>query len=68
MAKQKQTKLNKPTDTTEYRIYSNQAEDTELVNKLLDLFVQAFINTELDTLISQRSNNNPISEEDKTNE
>jgi spore coat polysaccharide biosynthesis protein SpsF (cytidylyltransferase family) len=68
MAKQKQTKLNKPTDTTEYRIYSEHSQDTELANKLLDLFVQAFINTELDTLISQRSNNNPISEEDKTNE
>lgn len=58
----------KQQDKTEYRIYSNQVQDTILVDKLLDLFVQAFINTELDTLISQRSNNNPISEEDKTNE
>lgn len=68
MTKQKQTKLNKPQDKTEYRIYSDSVQDTILVDKLLDLFVQAFINTELDTLISQRSNNNPISEEDKTNE
>jgi hypothetical protein len=58
----------KPQDKTEYRIYSDSVQDTILVDKLLDLFVQAFINTELDTLISQRSNNNPISEEDKTNE
>lgn len=57
----------KPQDKTECRIYSDQAEDTILVDKLLDLFVQAFINTELDTLMSQRSNNNPV-EEDKTND
>ena len=64
MAKKKQTK---PTDTTEYRIYSEHSQEGELANKLLDLFVQAFINTELDTLMTQRSNNNPV-EEDKTNE
>ena len=60
MAKKKQTK---PTDTTEYRIYMEHSQEGELVDKLLDLFVHAFIKTELDEIISWRDNTTPQSEQ-----
>lgn len=59
MAKRKQTK---PTDTTEYRVYSDSGEDNILVDRLLDLFVHAFMCTELDIPTNQRSNNPPVVE------
>ncbi len=59
MAKKKQTK---PTDTTEYRIYMEHSQEGELVDKLLDLFVHAFICTELDIPTNQRSNEPPVIE------
>ena len=59
MAKRKQTK---PTDTTEYRVYMGHSQEDELVAKLLDLFVHAFMCTELDIPTNQRSNNPPVVE------
>lgn len=47
-------------DKTEYRVYMGKCEDDgqekELANVLLDLFVQSFIKTQLDTLANQRDN------------
>lgn len=62
MTKKKQTKTNKPTDTTEYRVYSDPSEDNILVDKLLDLFVHAYMYTLLDIPSSKRSNEPPIVE------
>ena len=55
---------------TEYRVYSDKSQDSELVSKLLDLFIRAYIESELDELQTQRNNNCPQSsnEEDKRNE
>lgn len=57
-------------DNTEYKVYmgKGQEEEVELANKLLDIFVQAFIKRELDTLANQRSNINPINKEDESND
>ena len=55
---------------TEYRVYSDKSQDSELASKLLDLFVRAYIVSELDELQTQRNNSCPQSsnEEDKRNE
>lgn len=55
---------------TEYKVYAGkgQEEEVELANRLLDIFVQAFIKTELDTLANQRSNITLINEEDESND
>lgn len=60
MAKKKQTKTNKPTNTTEYRVYSDSGEENILADKLLELFVHAYMYTLLDIPSSKRSNEQPI--------
>ena len=55
---------------TEYRVYSDKSQDSELVSKLLDLFVRAYIESELDEQQTQRNNSCPQSsnKEDESNE
>ena len=55
---------------TEYRVYSDKSQDNELASKLLDLFVRAYIESELDEQQTQRNNSCPQSsnEEDESNE
>ena len=55
---------------TEYRVYSDKSQDNELVSKLLDLFIRAYIESELDELQTQRDNNCPqgSNKEDESNE
>ena len=58
----------KKNEVTEYRVYTEKNQDSVLVDKLLDLFVQTFINTELDTLINQRSNSSTLDRDGESNE
>ena len=44
---------------TEYRVYSDKSQDSELVSKLLDLFIRAYIESELDEQQTQRNNSCP---------
>ena len=55
---------------TEYRVYSDKSQDSELVSKLLDLFIRAYIESELDELQTQRDNSCPqgSNKEDESNE
>ena len=55
---------------TEYRVYSDKSQDSELVSKLLDLFIRAYIESELDEQQSQRNNSCPqgSNKEDESNE
>ena len=55
---------------TEYRVYSDKSQDSELVSKLLGLFVRAYIESELDEQQNQRNNSCPqgSNEEDESNE
>lgn len=55
---------------TEYRVYSDKSQDGKLVSKLLDLFIRAYIESELDEQQSQRDNICPQSsnKEDESNE
>lgn len=56
---------------TEYRVYSDKSQDNELASKLLDLFIRAYIESELDELQTQRNNSCPQDsnkEEDESNE
>ena len=64
------TSSSKTSQQTEYRVYSDKSQDSELVSKLLDLFIRAYIESELDELQTQRNNSCPQSsnEEDKRNE
>lgn len=64
------TSNNKTSQQTEYRVYSDKSQDSELVSKLLDLFIRAYIESELDELQTQRNNSCPQSsnKEDKRNE
>lgn len=41
---------------TDYLVYIDRETEEQLVNRLTSIFVQAFIKTELDTLINKRSN------------
>lgn len=65
MAKTKSSSTQK-----EYRVYSDQSQDRELADKLLDLFIGAFMKSELDELQAQRDNICPQSsnKEDGSNE
>lgn len=60
----------KSSTQTEYRVYSDKSQDRELADKLLDLFIRAFMKSELDELQAQRDNICPQSsnEEDESNE
>ena len=51
-------------------IYSDKSQDNELVSKLLDLFVRAYIESELDEQQTQRNNSCPqgSNKEDESNE
>ena len=64
------TSNSKTSQQTEYRVYSDKSQDRELASKLLDLFIRAYIESELDELQTQRDNSCPQSsnEEDKRNE
>ena len=64
------TSNSKTSQQTEYRVYSDKSKDSELVSKLLDLFIRAYMESELDELQTQRNNSCPQSsnEEDKRNE
>ena len=55
---------------TEYRVYSDKSQDSELVSNLLDLFVRAYIESELDEQQTQRDNSCPqgSNKEDESNE
>ena len=55
---------------TEYRVYSDKSQDSELVSKLLDLFIRAYIESELDEQQTQRNNSCPqgSNKEDESNE
>ena len=55
---------------TEYRVYSDKSQDSELVSKILDLFIRAYIESELDEQQTQRNNSCPQSsnKEDESNE
>lgn len=57
-------------DETTFNVYSEQNQDYELANKLLDLFIRAFMKSELDELQAQRDNSCPQSsnKEDESNE
>lgn len=57
----------KKDDAIEYRVYTEKNQDSLLTDKLLDLFVQAFINKELDTLANQRSNRNILDKDGENN-
>lgn len=45
---------------TEYRVYCDSESMDVLRDKVFGLFVQAFINTELDTMTKQRDNTDSI--------
>ena len=64
------TKTKSSPTQTEYRVYSDQSQDRELADKLLDLFIRAFMKSELDELQAQRDNICPQSsnKEDESNE
>ena len=64
------TSNSKTSQQTEYRVYSDKSQDSELASKLLDLFVRAYIESELDEQQTQRNNSCPQdnNEEDKRNE
>lgn len=55
---------------TEYRVYSDKSQDSELASKLLDLFIRAYIESELDEQQTQRDNSCPqgSNKEDERNE
>ena len=64
------TSNSKISQQTEYRVYSDKSQDSELVSKLLDLFIRAYMESKLDELQTQRNNSCPQSsnKEDKRNE
>lgn len=57
-------------DETTFNVYSGQSQDRELADKLLDLFIRAFMKSELEELQAQRDNICPQSsnKEDESNE
>lgn len=57
-------------DETTFNVYSDQSQDRELADKLLDLFIRAFMKSELEELQAQRDNICPQSsnKEDESNE
>ena len=64
------TSNSKTSQQTEYRVYSDKSKDRELASKLLDLFIRAYIESELDEQQSQRDNSCPqgSNKEDESNE
>lgn len=50
------SKSNNSNNVTNYNFYYDESDRAKLADSLLDLFVHAFIKTELDNMTNQRSN------------